>query len=81
MKRWLIFVGLLVVCHVDLAVAASSSPSLLQRILSVFHLQSTTHHAGRTPDHQAAQKSESPVAKPAQAPVETAAQVEPTRPV
>jgi rare lipoprotein A len=81
MKRWLILVGLLVVCHVDLAVAASSSPSLLQRILSVFHLQSTTHHASRTPDHQAAQKSESAVPKPAQAPVETASQVQPTRPV
>jgi rare lipoprotein A len=80
MKRWLIFVGLLVVCHVDLAVAASSSPSLLQRILSVFHLQSTTHHAGRTPDHQAAQKSEAPEAKPAQTPVETAAQIQPTHP-
>ncbi len=61
MNRWLIIVGLLVVCHADVAVAASRSPSLLERILSVFHLRPTHHAAPR----QTAEKVESPAAKPA----------------
>ena len=61
MNRWLIIVGLLVVCHADVAVAASRSPSLLQRILSVFNLRPTHHVAPR----QTAEKVVSPAAKPA----------------
>ena len=56
MNRWLIIVGLLVVCHADVAVAASRSPSLLERILSVFHLRPTHHAAPR----QTAEKVEPP---------------------
>jgi rare lipoprotein A len=62
MKRWLIVVSLLAVCHADVAVAASQSPSLLDRILAVFHLR-TTHHAAPGSTPEAAQKAESAVAK------------------
>jgi peptidoglycan lytic transglycosylase len=44
MERRLVIVGLLVVCIPDMAVAASRSPSLLQRILSVFKPRPTPHY-------------------------------------
>ncbi len=48
MKRWLIVVGLLVACIPDMALAASRSPSLLQRILSAFTPRPAPHHYVRT---------------------------------
>src|SRR6266571_8472446 len=80
MKRWLVIVGLLVVCHADVAMAASRSPSLLDRILAVFKPQPAHHYVA--PNHQAAQKVDSPEAKPAQPlqpapPVEAATPAEP----
>jgi rare lipoprotein A len=67
-QRWLIVVGLLVVCQVglsqvDLAVAASRSPSLLQRILSVFTPRPVRHVHATATDHAGVQKIESPRVK------------------
>ena len=82
MNRWLIIVGLLVVCHADVAVAASHSPTLLQRILAVFKPR-PTHHYVAAHNHQAAQKVESPEAKPIQPvkPLQSAPPVEAASPV
>jgi hypothetical protein len=61
-KIWLVIVGLLVVCIPDMAVAASRSPSLLQRILSVFKPRPTPHY-----HHTATSKIESPRERPVEA--------------
>jgi rare lipoprotein A len=66
-QRWLIVVGLLVVCQVDLAVAASRSPSLLQRILSVFTPRPVRHVHVTATDHARLQTTESPRVKPVRA--------------
>jgi rare lipoprotein A len=84
MKRWLVIVGLLVVCIPDMAVAASRSPSLLQQILSVFKPRPTPHY-----HHTATPKIESPRVRPAEAaqpvrapgPAEAAQPVKATQPV
>jgi rare lipoprotein A len=65
MKRWLIVVSLLGVCHADVALAASQSPSLFERILAVFHLRPGGQHAAVAPN-QTAQKAESAQAKSGQ---------------
>jgi hypothetical protein len=62
-QRWLIVVGLLVVFQVDLAVAASRSPSLLQRILSAFTPRPVRHVHVTATDRAGAQKLESPRVK------------------
>jgi rare lipoprotein A len=66
-QRWLIVVGLLLVCQVDLAVAASRSPSLLQRILSVFTPRPVRHVRVTATDHAGLQTTESPRVKPVRA--------------
>jgi rare lipoprotein A len=77
MKRWLVIAGLLVVCVPDMALASSRSPTLLQRILSVFTPRPVPHHAVA---HAATQKTEAPVtpaqaAQPTQTPVPVATTV------
>jgi rare lipoprotein A len=62
MKRWLVIVGLLVVCIPDMAVAAGRTPSLLQQILSVFKPRPTPHY-----HHTATPKIESPRERPEEA--------------
>jgi hypothetical protein len=54
MKKWLALAGVLVVCHADVAMAADHSPSLWQRILSVFRPAPTSHQHGMTHGHEAA---------------------------
>ena len=78
MKRWLVIVGLLVVCIPDMAVAASRSPSLLQQILSVFKPRPTPHY-----HHTATPKIESPWVRPVEAaqPVRALGPAEAAQPV
>jgi rare lipoprotein A len=84
-QRWLIVVGLLVVFQVDLAVAASRSPSLLQRILSAFTPRPVRHVYVSATDHAGAQKLESPrvkllrAAQPLDTPIEVPTPVGATR--
>jgi rare lipoprotein A len=54
MKKWLALAGVLVVCHADVAMAASHSPSLWQRILSAFRPAPTSHQHGMTHGHEVA---------------------------
>jgi hypothetical protein len=84
-QRWLIVVGLLAVFQVDLAVAASRSPSLLQRILSAFTPRPVRHVYVSANDHAGAQKLESPrvklvrAAQPLDTPIEAPTPVGATR--
>ncbi len=84
-QRWLIVVGLLVVFQVDLAVAASRSPSLLQRILSAFTPRPVRHVYVSATDHAGAQKLKSPrvkllrAAQPLDTPIEVPTPVGATR--
>jgi rare lipoprotein A len=71
-QRWLIVMGLLLLCQVDLAqvdlaVAASRSPSLLQRILSVFTPRPVRRVHVTATDHAGLQTTESPRVKPIRA--------------
>jgi rare lipoprotein A len=75
MKRWLVVAGLLVACIPDMALATSRSPSLLQRILTVFTPRPAPHHYV---SHTGTQKTEAPVmpaqtAQPLPTPVPVAA--------
>jgi hypothetical protein len=71
-QRWLIVMGLILVCQVDLgqvdlAVAAGRSPSLLQRILSVFTPRPARRVHMTATDHAGLQTTESPQVKPVRA--------------